>query len=476
MARPKGVIQKRDESKYWLPLGIVLLPGQTQNYNKETPLIFIDTELGEFQSYFKALQIANASTHPLAVQKRRETTNIQRFGGTNPSHSKEIRKKAQNTMLEKYGVEHALLNPNFLKKSKETLKSNYNIDNPMHSEEIKQTLKRNNIVNFGFENVMQVESIKNDLKLQFIEKYGVDNPAKHPPFQEKALKTMIQNNNVLSSKGELEIRDFIREQGLDAKSGYIGGANPKQIDIKISEIGIGIEYNGTFWHCEGNKSIYPNYHKDKMLAAKEQGLKLIQIFDFEWNDRKEQVKSFLKSAVGKNQIKVFARNTEVIELTNKIEVKEFLEKYHILGSIPFNKAYGLKWDNELLCLITINKHHRNGQEWVLNRYVGKYDVNVIGGLSKLVSRAVKDFGTLTTWIDLRFSDGEKWVKSGWEVISILPPDYFYYNPKNGKIIPKQSRKKTVVGTPEYVTEREHAKLDGLKRVYDCGKIKLRFKK
>jgi hypothetical protein len=71
MARPKGIIQKRDESKYWTPNGVKLKLNQPDTYNKDTKLVFIDDEFGEFVSSFKALQQANASTHPNSIKKRR---------------------------------------------------------------------------------------------------------------------------------------------------------------------------------------------------------------------------------------------------------------------------------------------------------------------------------------------------------------------------------------------------------------------
>ena len=55
----------------------------------------------------------------------------------------------------------------------------------------------------------------------------------------------------------------------------------------------------------------------------------------------------------------------------------------------------------------------------------------------------------------------------------LKPDYFYTDGIN--VISKQSRMKSVVGTPEGVTEAEHAILDGLVKAYDCGKIRFVFK-
>ena len=39
-----------------------------------------------------------------------------------------------------------------------------------------------------------------------------------------------------------------------------------------------------------------------------------------------------------------------------------------------------------------------------------------------------------------------------------------------------ARQKKVVSTPVGMTEAEHAKKDGLLRIYDCGKIRYKFKK
>jgi len=105
MARPKGVVQKRDESKYWLPSGVQLKDSQI-NYRKDTKLTFIDSEFGEFISYFKALQDANASTHPKAVIKRRSETNIKQFGGISPMASEDVKKRQKKVIFDNYGVEN----------------------------------------------------------------------------------------------------------------------------------------------------------------------------------------------------------------------------------------------------------------------------------------------------------------------------------------------------------------------------------
>ena len=127
--RIKGSKQKRNESKYRLPDGVILKPGQPSNYIQTTPLQFIDATYGEFTSTFRALLDAKASTHPNAVMSRRIATNLTKYGIDNAGATKESRKKAQNTLKSKYGKSHALQIDKFKKKLKSTLKQKYKGDN-----------------------------------------------------------------------------------------------------------------------------------------------------------------------------------------------------------------------------------------------------------------------------------------------------------------------------------------------------------
>src|ERR1700722_631788 len=337
MARPKGIVQKRDESKYWLPSG-VQLKDPPVHYRKDTILTFTDSEFGDFTSYFKALQDANASTHPQAVIKRRSATNIERFGGISPMASEDVKKRQKKVIFDNYGVENPSQIQSVKDKKAATSLKNWGTNKPMQSKEIQNIQQSTVLANYGVLNPMKSEIVKDRLKQTCMERYGVENGGSTPESKLKALETLTQNGSILSSKGELELKDFVESLGLIAESGYIGGKNPKQIDIKIKELGIGLEFNGAYWHSEANKNIHKNYHKDKMVASKEQGYKLIQIFDFEWENRQSQVKSFLKSALGKNTRVIYGRNTEIIELEKK-EANEFLEKYHILGKCNFIKAF-----------------------------------------------------------------------------------------------------------------------------------------
>jgi hypothetical protein len=276
------------------------------------------------------------------------------------------------------------------------------------------------------------------------------------------------------SKEQKSLYEFVLSLGLEAQYN-VRGILPgnKEIDIYIPSLQIAIELNGAYRHSEicGRDR---KYHLQKLKECQELGITLIQIFDFEWNDKRSQVISFLRSKFGKNNRIVYARKTQV-RAVEKTEARDFLNKYHIQGATGFTQAFGLYLDSELLCMITIGKHHRNGKELVLSRYVGKEGVTVTGGLSKLVSAAGAEYPTFSTWVDLRISEGKSWISMGWELVDTLAPDYFYFTLSSGEIVSKQSRKRSSVNTPEGVTELDHAISDGLTRVWDCGKLKLVYR-
>jgi hypothetical protein len=292
---------------------------------------------------------------------------------------------------------------------------------------------------------------------------------------EQSLDTILKHKEIVclerKSRGQTQIMEYLNTLGVSYnKNDRKTLGNLKELDVFVPDSRIAIEYNGLFWHTE--ERLGKNYHLNKYKMCKNANIDLIQIFEHEWKDRNFQVKSFLKSKLNKNTYKIGARNCELKEVPTK-EGRDFLEKYHILGKTNFKNAYGLYYENDLKILITVANHHRNyGNELVLTRCVSKDDWTVSGGLSRLCKHAFNIHGQISTWIDLRWSNGKSWINNGWKLSSILKPDYFYYNMNSKDTISKQSRRKSVVNTPEGMTELQHATLDGLKRVYDAGKLKL----
>ncbi|MEM4379130.1 MAG: hypothetical protein QXL01_00385 [Thermoplasmatales archaeon] len=328
-------------------------------------------------------------------------------------------------------------------------------------------LKSNSLIRkYGTDNVRKIPHVNERIKQTFLQKYGSESYLTSQHYYD-----FLKNNpNSQSSKPEQELFDFVKGLGVECYKKRIDGI---EFDVYIPEIRTAIEHNGLFWHSEFKKD--RNYHKNKMDLANSLGIRLIQIFEHEWANNRDQVKGFLKSVLQKKLVKVGARKCEIKEVP-KEEAALFLNRYHIQGYVAAVKSFGLFRNNELLSLITIGRYHEDTSKLILSRFVTKEGYTVQGGLSRLTKYAANYFGSnLISWCDLRWSEGNAYRQAGWELNGYLPPDYFYYDTRKRKIISKQSRVKKKIDTSSYIIEQKQVVNDGLYRVWDCGKLRFEYK-
>lgn len=409
----------------------------------------------------------------------RKKTLLERYGYDNPQKIKLFNERRKQTVLEKYGV----TSPAQLEKSKQTNINKHGAEYALQAPNIRETIKQNNLEKYGVENPIKLPDIREKIEKTNLAKYGVRLPFQSNDIQAKIKDTVLKKygseyfctsdhfrelktqNNWFTSKAELEIFDFITNLGFSPRKYYIENT---EIDIYVSEMKIGIEYNGLYWHCELHKN--KQYHLNKTKLAEKNGIKLVHIFEHEWRDRQEQVKSRLRSLLKLNK-SIYARKLEVREV-GWDQTKDFINKTHIqpIHSKPL-KTFGLfNGSGELMCLATFSLHHRNNSELVLSRFCCQDGFTIVGGLSKLSKHASNYFEKdIVSWCDIRWSDGNGYEKTGWIRDLINKPDYFYTDGLN--VIPKQARMKSKVNTPAGMTEHQHSLMDGLYRVWDCGKIR-----
>lgn len=71
--------------------------------------------------------------------------------------------------------------------------------------------------------------------------------------------------------------------------------SPKELDIYIPNKNVAIECDGLYWH---SNEIKPNdYHFNKTLACEEKGIRLLHIFEDEWNFKKDICKSIIAESL-----------------------------------------------------------------------------------------------------------------------------------------------------------------------------------
>lgn len=240
----------------------------------------------------------------------------------------------------------------------------------------------------------------------------------------------------------------------------------KEIDIYIPEISLGIEINGIHWHSDQYKD--STYHKNKTEKCIENNIELLHFWDIEVLEKFNIIVGIIKSKLGLNQ-KLYARKCEVKEVNSKI-AKEFIIKNHIQGWVNAKLYYGLYYNNQLVSIASFSKPRYNkNYDWELIRFCSCIGITVVGGLSKLLNRIN---GSIISYANRRWSLGNVYEKCGFKLINTTKPAYFYYK---GSIIYNRVRfqKHKLKNMEHYSsdkTEQEIMKLNGYKRIWDCGQL------
>ena len=225
--------------------------------------------------------------------------------------------------------------------------------------------------------------------------------------------------------------------------------NGKELDIYIPNLNLAIEFNGNYWHSD--VIISNNKHVEKSLNCKNRGIRLIHVFEYEWDNNQLKIKQLLKHSLGLFDNVIYARKCTVKSIDTE-EYINFLTVNHLDKPIDSNIKYGLFYYDELVSVIGIDKIDTD--EYELKRYCVKSGFRIIGGLSKLLS-VVKPVGKIVTFMDFSKFDGEGFIKNGFRLVEYTDPSFVCYN-----------------GTSKIYDKSEVENPDEYMKIYDCGQIKL----
>lgn len=277
------------------------------------------------------------------------------------------------------------------------------------------------------------------------------------------------------SKAEKSLHDFVASLGIQFETSNRTVLKGKEIDLWIPAHNVGIEFNGTYWHREKHRG--KDLHHNKYLAAQKAGIQLIQIWEDDWNQKPELIKSILKQKLGVAE-KVLAEETDVIPVTTN-QAEEFLSENHLQGSASGKYYLGLvsKGDIETLRAVMVLEEEPGN---ILNIIRYATSANVVDGFTKLLSHATKSFkpDSFTVIADNCEANAELYENNGFIVEEVLPPDYLYVvrNERKDRANYPLERFR---GDPkllweEGLTEMELADLNGLDRIWDAGKTRYRL--
>lgn len=424
-----------------------------------------------------------------------KSTMLKKYGVEYPHQSEIIRKICKENILEKYGSQHFYHLTEIKEKRIKTNMDKYGGKTPFSSKLIMDKIKQSRIANL----VQKVNHIVNSWGLTLEEPYkgtsikhkfscntcktvfdaiypGGAKPITNSYTESRIVKCYNCTPRVYTSKAELEILSYIKSICSDAYGSDKSIINPFEVDIVIPSKMVAIEYCGLYWHSE-KQGKDKNYHVSKLNKLNEKGYKLITIFEDEWVFKKDIVLSRLNHLLGVNESGIFARKTIIQHISSDI-ASMFLNQYHIQGSAWANYYYGAYYNDVLIGVMTfsrprINMGRRTGAMELLR--FATNGLNHPGLASKLFNYFIKEHNPdeIISYADRRWSDGNLYIKIGFELDSATEPNYFYMDNYTARHQRFKYRKDVLVkqGFEIDKSERQIMFERGFDRIYDCGSLK-----
>lgn len=464
------------------------------------------------QTNLKRYGVENAAESD-EIKEKTKQSNLKKYGVEHAIYLKSTKEKIKKTNLEKYGAEWPSNSLQLQEKRKETFINKYGVNNPFSLTSVKEKIKQTNLEKYGTVYSAQSNIVKEKTKNNNIVKYGTEIPSQSDTYRKEKFK-IAQDSNYITydpttklntlkcCKGEkhnyetttlqyytrqkaktatcticypISETSSIKEKELQAFVASLTTIVPnykhnrKELDVFVPHKKIGFEFNGVYWHSE--EFVDKNYHKAKQDHFQQENIRVIHIWEDDWDIKQDIIKSQIRNLLGMSD-KIYARKTTCKEISNT-DARVFLDDNHLQGAYSRNtRSIGLFFNEELVSVMTFDqqegrkKMEENG--WNLSRFCSKKNTSVIGGASKLLKFfiAIESPKRVISYADADWSQGGLYETLGFEKVSHSKPDYKYLVNGVREHKSKWRKKKGDIRTETQIMEEL-----GIPRIYDCGKIK-----
>ena len=258
------------------------------------------------------------------ILTKTKKTNLEKYGAEYLMQSSEFREKIQKLNLKKYGVAWTTQTELMKKKSQETCLLKYGHKNPMQSDIIKDRCIKNEITRSGVEwpsqRVLTTENyniLKNPKLLQEeINLFGVPLLAKEMNISHRTIYLAVKKLNLIlstSNSYENEISIWLDKHNINYVRNDRTQIKPKELDFYFPEHNVAIEFQGTYWHMDPtifeahdynvltHKTAKEHWDMDntKIVQCAKKGVTLIQIWEEDWNNNKDDIKENILLTIAK---------------------------------------------------------------------------------------------------------------------------------------------------------------------------------
>ena len=451
-------------------------------------------------------------THPAKcneVKQKAIDTNMKRYGVPHAAQAQEIKDKVKQNCLEKYGVESKNKLPEKIQKCKDTCLKKYGYSCSLNNKDVRQKAINTNLRKLGVEYPMQSKEILEKSKQTFLKNYGAPNRSNaHLPqevihilstranlvefLQDKKKYTAHELADILGITYEGMIKALNRHDCWDYITRGETQAHrdlkqlypqltptrqiiaPYEIDLFDEHHNVGIEYNGTYWHCDKFKDML--YHQHKTNLATEKGVFLYHIFENEWNDNRKRpiIISHLNNLLHQNLQKVNLQKCQIREIDSNI-CKDFLYKNYLWNTEVTNYNIGI-FKDELLFVMGFNQNI--GQNYELMYICSKVNVSIENVEMAIFNYFVDKYNPqcITTYTDCAKIPTYPYIQMGFHLLEQTDPDYLWVNSNKAKIIQQQEcqqyLKEQNIDVKQNIeqTMREQ----GFYKLFDCGHYKWKW--
>lgn len=284
---------------------------------EEKKLIRAKTEATNMERY----GVSYPSSHPDIVNKAAETrskrtveelnaerekffeTSMKNFGVPHPSQHPDVKQKNRDTHTERYG--------GMMVKAREVGYELYG-GNPLSHPDIMKTTAETNMERYGVYKPRQ-RTITSELYATYIDDASFIKYVHEKGVYQSSVDFNVHVSSIYKkfkglgetlpfvarSRQEVAIGNFLEVNNIKfVANDKILLGNNKELDFVLPDYNIAIEFCGMYWHSEFAATKPHNYHHEKWRLCKEKGIKLITIFEDEFDGREQVWFDFILGKCG----------------------------------------------------------------------------------------------------------------------------------------------------------------------------------
>lgn len=403
-----------------------------ERYGVETNLLHIDTINKIKEHNILKYGVDHFSKTDEYKEKMKETY-LNRYGVDHYSKTDEFKEKVKETNILKWGYASTFQNIEVRNKWKENFKNKYGVEYPLQYPEFKQKIKSTNLEKYGFEYPTQNNIVKHKTQETCLNRYNFNTPLQNPLIKDKIKLTNETNTlfkyDTLINKEEFEILSYNdsifnlyhkecsnsfsinRKQLYDRLNNDVNICTKcypideltsikekevlnwiksldieniicsdrlilegKELDIYLPKYNLAIEFNGYYWHSDKFKE--KNYHLDKTVKCKDKGIDLIHIFENDWSEKQDVIKSIILKKL--NMIEQIDFN-KLEHINNIYNCKEFIFNNSIKRIDLFDDNLIFKYNEDIVLVIN---------------YTIKDDIFIISEICEKIGYSINKYGLI----------------------------------------------------------------------------------